>query len=91
MQIHKFPLGFIITQIVDRNGERVLHVVWLAGENLKDWKAEALERLRAFGIEHGCKAIEADCRPGLALLLRPEFRTTKISVRTDICPQQLRA
>lgn len=87
MQIHKFPHGFIITQVVDRSGERVLHVVWLAGERFLEWKAEALKAITDFGVEHGCKAIEADCRPGLARALRPEFRTTKISVRTDICPQ----
>ncbi len=89
MQIHKFPDGFIITQIADRGGERVLYVVWLAGEKFPKWKDEALRELTAFGLEHGCKAIEADCRPGLAMLLRPEFRKTKISVRADICPVHL--
>lgn len=84
MQIHKFPQGFIITQIADRAGERVLHVVWLAGEKFSEWKGEALDALKRFGAEHGCKAIEADCRPGLALALRPKFRTIKISVRTEI-------
>ncbi len=86
MQIHKFHLGFVITQIEEIDGERVLHVVWLAGEKFRDWKAEAFQRLEKFGREHGCKAIEADCRPGLASLLRPEFRTIKKSVRADICP-----
>ena len=82
MQIHKFPLGFIITEIKDGG---VLHVFWLGGERLSEWVGEAFDRLREFGIQHGCSAIEAHCRPGLARMLKAQgFRTKKITIRANL-------
>lgn len=83
MQIHKFPLGFVITEI-KQTDERILHVVWLGGERFHEWKDEVVEYLKKFGREHGCSAIEAHCRPGLAEMLKPTFRTIKRTVRADI-------
>jgi hypothetical protein len=85
MQIHKFPLGFILTEIKELPGERVLHVAWLAGERFEEWKQEAWGVLRKFSEEHGCVAIEAHCRPGLAESLKSlGFRTIKRTVRVDL-------
>lgn len=84
MQIHKFPLGFIVTEIKQAD-ERLLHVVWLGGEEFDSWKEEAWEVLSQFAKKHGCKAISAHCRPGLAEALKPlGFRTIKITVRAQV-------
>jgi hypothetical protein len=84
MQIHKFPLGFVITEIKQLQNERIVHVVWLGGERFSEWQATVVAHLKKFGKEHGCVAIEAHCRPGLAKLLKPTFRTIKTTVRADI-------
>ena len=85
MQIHKFPLGFIVTEIKQLPGERVLHVVWLGGERFSEWMDEAFESLKEFCRLHSCKAIEAHCRPGLAVVLRKiGFRTLKITTRVEL-------
>ena len=85
MQLHKFPQGFIITEIKQLPDERILHVVWLEGKNLREWVDEAFRSLRDFCAQHSCKAIEAHCRPGLALFLRPKgFKTLKITTRAEI-------
>jgi hypothetical protein len=85
MQAHVFPKGAVLTQIDDYPEERILQVVLMIGKDLDKWEVSVLERLRAFGREHGCKAIEADCRPGLARFLKQYgFRTTKIRMRTYV-------
>lgn len=85
MQMHKFPLGFIVTQIVEIHRERILHVVLLSGEKLARWKDEALSCLKDFGRQYQCSAIEAHCRPGLAKMLKPlGFRTIKKIMRTEL-------
>jgi len=85
MQIHKFPLGFIVTEIKQLPDERVLHVVWLGGEKFNEWIDEAYEVLTEFCRLHSCKAIEAHCRPGLALMLRSKgFKTLKITTRLEL-------
>jgi len=72
-QIHKFPLGFIITEIKQYlyPKERVLLIWVLSGRKFDEWKEEAFSRLRAFGAEHGCSAIETQCRLGLVKKLKP--------------------
>ena len=85
MQIHKFPLGFIVTEIKQLPDERILHVVWLGGEKFSEWIDEAFESLTEFCRLHSCRAIEAHCRPGLALMLRRKgFRTLKITTRVEL-------
>jgi len=84
-QLHKIGYGIIITEIKDWAGERILCVFWLGGKEFDFWKDRAFVQLVKFGREHGCKAIEARCRPGLAAKLRPlGFRTIKTEVRVEI-------
>lgn len=85
MQIHKFEHGFILTEIKQLPEERILHVYWLGGERFGEWVEEAFEVIKKFGKDHGCGAIEANCRPGLAKMLRAQkFKTIKINVRAEI-------
>jgi len=85
MQLHKFPLGCIITEIKQLPDERILHVVWLEGNKFNEWMDEAFDRLKEFCRLHSCTAIEAHCRPGLASLIRSRgFRTLKITTRVDL-------
>lgn len=84
-QIHKFLHGFIITEIKDLKTERILHVFWLGGSRFDEWMEEAFATLRTFAKKHDCKAIEARCRPGLAMKLRElGFREIKREVRVEI-------
>ena len=85
-QIHKFPKGFILTEIKQYPDERVLLVHVIRGEDLDNWKSEAMKSLSRFGEEHGCKAIEAQVRLGLIKKLKPlGFKTTRAEVRAEIC------
>ena len=85
MQAHVFPRGAVITQIDNYPEERVLHVVLLVGKDLEQWETSVLDRLKSFAIAHGCGAIEANCRPGLARFLKKHgFRRTKIIMRVDL-------
>jgi len=85
MQMHRFSDGVIVTEIKQLPEERILNVVWLAGINLDGWKSAAHEALKAFAKEHGCRAIEAACRPGLALSLEQlGYRTIKRLVRAEV-------
>ena len=84
-QIHKFPLGFLITEIKQYRDERILTVQLVSGERLDEWKQEAHKRLRAFAVEHQCKAIEALCRLGLEKKLAPlGYRKTRVLLRAEI-------
>jgi len=84
MQAHAFPKGAVITQIDNYPEERVLHVVLLVGKDLNSWDVGVLEKLQKFARENGCKAIEADCRPGMAKFLEKYgFRRTKIKMRNE--------
>jgi len=87
MQILKYRLGFVITEIKQLPEERVLHVVWLGGKDFKEWVDQANTDLHALALKHGCAAIEAHCRLGLARLLRPKgYKAQKITIRAEICP-----
>lgn len=91
MQIHKFPLGFVVTEIKELPEERVLHVVWLGGERFSEWMSEVVGKLHEVGIEYGCSAIEAHCRPGLAGMLKAQgFRTQKITIRANVDERHIR-
>jgi hypothetical protein len=84
-QAHKFQHGFILTEIKQFPNERVLLVWVLSGEKFDEWKDEAFIRLKAFGKEHGCKAIEAQVRLGLVKKLKPlGFKTTRAELRAEI-------
>lgn len=84
MQAHVFPLCAVITQIDNYPEERILHVVLMVGKDLEKWETSVLDRLREFAKQNGCKAIEADCRPGLAKFLKKHgFRRTKIKMRIE--------
>jgi len=84
MQAHALPKGAVITQIDNYPEERVLHVVLLVGKELNSWDVGVLEKLQKFARENGCKAIEADCRPGMAKFLEKHgFRRTKIKMRNE--------
>lgn len=69
-QAHTFPKGFVVTQIIDYEEEKVLTVHLLGGKDFDEWKEEANQRLIAFGREHGCKSLEAACRFGLGRKLK---------------------
>ena len=85
MQILKFEHGFILTEIRQFEDEKVLHVYWLGGVRFAEWAAEAVAALRELGARHGCAAIEAHCRPGLARMLKAHaFKTQKITIRAAI-------
>jgi hypothetical protein len=63
----------------------VLLVHVLAGGGFDDWIDEAWERIKGFGKEHGCTAIEALCRLGLTKKLKPfGFRKTRAELRAAI-------
>ena len=84
-QIHKFPKGFILTEIKQYPKERVLLVHVLVGSGFDEWIDEAWERLKAFGREHGCGAVEAMVRLGLIKKLKPlGFKTTRAELRAKI-------
>lgn len=85
MQIHNFPQGCIVTEVKQLAEERILNVVWLSGEKLDDWKGLAQKTLSEFARKHGCVAIEAACRPGLAASLKQlGYRTIKRLVRVEV-------
>jgi len=84
-QIHKFHRGIILTEIKQYPKERILLVHVLAGGGFDDWINEAWERLKSFGREHGCTAIEAMCRLGLTKKLKPlGFKQTRAELRAAI-------
>ena len=87
MQIHRFPLGEIVTEIVEMKlpEERILVVLLLAGERMDEWKEEATEYLRAFARKHDCKAIEAISRFGLEKKLKAlGWKKTRILLRNEL-------
>lgn len=85
MQVHKFPLGEIATEIREFPGERVLMVQLLAGERFDEWKEEAERRLIAFGKEKHCTSIEAMARLGLGKKLRElGWKKNAVLMRKDI-------
>lgn len=84
-QFHPFGPCFVITQITDYGNEKVLDVVLLFGDDFLSRKEEVVEHLVKFGREHGCKAVEALSRMGLAPTLKPlGFHKKKILLRKDI-------
>jgi hypothetical protein len=65
--------------------EKVLEVVLLLGDGFLEKKKEVVEHLEKFGKEHGCKAVEALSRKGLAPTLKPlGWKTKKILLRKEI-------
>ena len=76
-QIHKFPEGFLITEILQYPNERVLMVHVLSGRNFDNWKWWAHATLRQFAKEKGCDAIEAVVRLGLEKKLKTLNYTKK--------------
>lgn len=84
-QCHTFRLGVAITEVRKYDFEQVLIVHLLAGERFESWKEECVQRLRDFAIAHGCVAIEALCRPGLAKMLKGiGWRTRNVQVRLTL-------
>jgi hypothetical protein len=84
-QLHKFHRGIILTEIKQFPAERVLLVHVLAGEGFDCWIDEAWERLKSFGREHGCIAVEAQVRLGLVKKLKPlGFKQTRAELRAAI-------
>jgi hypothetical protein len=55
-----------VTMIAEHPGLRVLCVVLLAGERMSGWLRALETALESFGRAHGCKALEALVRPGMA-------------------------
>lgn len=70
-QIHQFPLGFVITEIIQYDEERVCVVRLMGGEKFDQWKAELVSRLEIFAKAQGCNVLEAACRLGLEKKLKP--------------------
>lgn len=84
-QLHSFPKGFLITQVIQYAEERVCVVQLLGGEQFDAWKSQANESLKQFGREQGCKALEAVCRLGLAPKLKPlGWRHYRTVMRMDL-------
>ena len=60
-------LGSTVVQLFkSTKGDRVLHVVTLAGENTNEWLAELVEKLQELGAKEGCARITLSGRPGWA-------------------------
>lgn len=70
-QLHQYPLGFVFTEIKKCPEEKVCVVHFLGGRQFDSWKEKLVSDLEAFGIEHGCDALEAGCRFGLFKKLKP--------------------
>jgi hypothetical protein len=84
-QVHKFPLGFVMTEIRQFPEEKILIVQLLGGERFKEWAAEVVAHLRLFAHENGCEAIEATCRKGLEPILKPlGWKRTRVVLRSEI-------
>lgn len=84
-QLHRFPLGEVITEILERNGERVLMIHLLAGEKLESWKSILHDRLYKFATENRCNAVEAMCRLGLEPALIPMgFKRERVLLRREL-------
>lgn len=85
LQLHRFPLGFLITEIKEVPGERVLLVQLISGERLDEWKDEAHRVLCDFARANGCTAIEATCRLGLEQKLKPlGWKKTRVVLRSNL-------
>jgi hypothetical protein len=84
-QLHKFPKGFLITEVVQWAEEKVLLVQLAGGEQFDAWKEEAQERLIKFGREQGCTALEAACRVGMFKKIKPlGWRLWHVIARKEI-------
>lgn len=84
-QLFGFDKGFLVTRVVKYEEEKVVEVLLAGGEQFDAWKSEANERLKQFGIEQGCKALEAVCRLGLEKKLKPlGWRRHRVVMRTDL-------
>lgn len=84
MQLHKFPLGFVVTEIKSFPEERILMVQLLSGERFHEWAAEVVAHLRVFAKAHDCVAVEAICRRGLEPILKPlGWKKTRILLRVN--------
>jgi len=84
-QWHPFPLGCVITEIQQFSTERVLIVHYLFGERFDEWKGRLVDHLKRFASEHECHAIEANCRLGLEVALKPlGFKRVQVVLRSDV-------
>jgi hypothetical protein len=84
-QEHRFEGFAVYTQITDYNYEKVLDVVLLIGEGFPQQKEAVVSHLVSFGKKHGCKAVEALSRRGLApMLFQLGFKSKKVQLRKDI-------
>jgi hypothetical protein len=84
-QKHAFPKGFVITQVMQYEREKVLEVVLLVGERWEEWKSGCVAHLRMYAKEHGCTAIEALSRCGLRVSLKDlGFKTKKVLLRLEV-------
>lgn len=84
-QLHQFPKGFVITQLVDYVEEKICLIHLTGGEQFDTWKSEANETIKQFGREQGCKALEAVCRIGMAEKLKPlGWRHHRTLMRLDL-------
>ena len=64
-QLHKYPLGFVLTEIRQYPEEKICIVHFLGGEQFDSWKTQVDDDLEKFAKAQGCKALEAGCRLGL--------------------------
>lgn len=88
-QLHTFPLGTCISEVVKYDSEQVLVIHLLSGERFGEWADECVHRLRDFAAAHDCCAIEALCRPGLAKLLKGiGWRTRNVQVRLNLTERE---
>lgn len=71
LQIHQYPLGFVITEIKQFPEEKVCAVQFLGGKDFDSWKAQADQDLEKFARANGCVALEAGCRLGVWKKLKP--------------------
>jgi cell division protein YceG involved in septum cleavage len=84
-QLHAFSSGFAITQIVSYLEEKVCMVHLIGGERFDEWSEDFTKRIKAFALEHGCKALEGVARLGLEKKLnRVGWKRKRVLMRIDL-------
>lgn len=84
-QIHKFPRGFLITEVQQYPEERVLFIHLLSGEDFDNWKWWAHDTLRDFAKKMNCSGIECAARLGLEKKLKTlNYNKKKVLLRHTI-------
>lgn len=77
--------GAVITEIQDRPSERVLFVVFIAGDDMKSWMDDLAALLDEYAQANDCAAIEFNGRRGWNKIgeSRPEWRAIRTVFRRE--------